>query len=1018
MFKIKRKTVVITTVLLLFTKYAFCDNNVQKPDARPFQSQQSDKKTIKGTVTDANGDAIIGANVVVKESSSTGTITNLNGAFSLDVPTNSTLVVSYIGYITQEVPVGNQSVLNILLKEDSKAIEEVVVVGYGRMQKVDLTGAVVSANIDAFKESPNINIMQSLQGAVPGVQIGQVNKAGEESSVSIRGTNTLNGSTDPLIVLDGIIFRGNINDLNPSDIKSVDILKDASSMAIYGAQAANGVILITTQGGRTEQKPIINFSTSYSSQSPSNNGRLLNRDEFLSKINDILYEKAFLAPNYTEPNPNWSYNQSELTQASIEGIDNGTYFDWWDNATNRGYISNTTLSISGGNEVTSYYLSGGYTDQKGLMMNDRYKRSTIRINIQTEITKWLKIGTNTFGSFGDYSGNSPNVGNLNALTPLVKSKDENGEFIINPARTGTVNPFLNAQADDSDLQNNISGNFFAIVSVPKIDGLSYRLNYNNNLRWTNHDYSNPYDNGLIGRAFKENSMTHDMMLDNIFTYEKKINDHKIQATFVAGLNKVKYKFTQAVGSNYPNLDLSYNSLQQAIVQNINSSAWEESYLYQMGRLAYGYKNRYLLTTTVRRDGFSGFSKNNKIALFPSVGIGWTLSEEPFFKAPKVDYLKIRASYGQNGNQTSRYKSLAKVSSEDGSKYVFGDGASTSIGQTPISLANNDLTWETTTGFNLGVDFKLFNNRISGNVEYYRSTTTDLLWDISLPQITGFSKISTNLGKLANTGIEFYISTIPIKAGDFQWNFDVNFSTNKNEIKELIGLDNDGDGKEDDLVASNLFIGKSIGAIYGYEIDGIWQLNDDLPNGYYVGSYKIVDQNKDGIISAADDRVILGKTEPAYRFGIQNALSYKNFTFRFFINSVQGGKNGYLKSNDMGRTSTGNYQNQTWFTHFNDYWTPSNPDARYCQPWVMSAINPNRLQSRNFVRLQDISLSYQLKSDWIKKLGFTDAKIYISGKNLLTFTNWDGWDPETGQTMNTNDNYPVMKSYTLGLNVSF
>lgn len=511
------------------------------------------------------------------------------------------------------------------------------------------------------------------------------------------------------------------------------------------------------------------------------------------------------------------------------------------------------------------------------------------------------------------------------------------------------------------------------------------------------------------------------MLDNILTYDKQFADHGIKATLVSGYNKIEYDRTFAGGENIPNLSLSHNSLEQAIIQEINSDAWKETSIYQMGRLNYNFQNRYLVTATIRRDGFSGFSSNNKFALFPSFGLGWVLSEEPFFTIPKIDYLKLRASYGQNGNQTSRYSSLARISAGDGSKYVFGDGASTALGQSVASLANNNLSWEKTSGLNVGLDFGILDNRIGGNIEYYQSTTTDLLWNMSLPEMTGFSQISTNLGEIANSGFEFYLQTSPVVKPDFSWNLSINFSTNKNEIVSLLGEDNDGDGVEDDLVASGLFIGESIGTIYNYELDGIWQLNDEIPSGYFPGNYRIVDQNpgEQYEIAAQDDRVILGRTEPAYSFGIQNTMSYKSFTLRFFINSIQGGKDGYLGQNHPFGVAgtTGTAQNSNWFK-FYDYWSPSNPDGKYPMIWEPAQIRPTQYQSRSFIRLQDISLAYELETSTAKNLGVAGLKIYASGKNILTFTKWDGWDPETGQGIQVSNVFPLMKSYTLGIDISF
>lgn len=978
------------------------------------------QNSISGVIKTTGGEIIPGATILIKGTFN-GTISDNNGKFVIQAKQGDVLQVAFVGMVPKEILIGGQSQLEITMNQDVIGLEEVVAVGYGTMKKKDLTGSAVSAKINDFKESPNISIIQSLQGAVPGVSIGQINQAGEEPDITIRGRSTISGSMSVLIVVDGVIYRGNITDINPDDIQTVDVLKDASSKAIYGAQAANGVILITTKSGSFSKKPSITYSASISTQAPTVKTRLLNREEYLKKVMDVEYADAYLAPGYTETNPNWDFYQSELSPENLAGVENGTNYDWWGALTSPGFITDHNLSLTGGNENTTYFVSGGFTEQEGFIMNDNYSRSTIRINLQSKINNWLTLGTNTFASFADLSGTYPDIGNIALTSPLVSSKDENGNYVVNHLGDQIVNPFLNALADDKDLRNNISGNFFAIISIPYIKGLTYRINYNNNLRWAYHAYSNKYDSGQSGAAYKQNSSTYDTMLDNIFTYEKQLNnDHRLQVTLVAGYNKVNYESTRAGGENYSNLDLSYNSLQQGIIQTISSSAWKESSIYQMGRLNYNFRNKYLLTSTLRRDGFSGFAKNNKFGLFPSVGMGWVLTEESFFKIPKIDYLKLRASYGQNGNQTSRYSSLATVTSTDASKYVFGDGASTSLGQSVNSLANNNLTWESTTGLNAGIDFSVFNNRISGNIEYYNTTTSDLLWNKVLPLTTGFSQIKTNLGKIVNTGFEISIAATPVKTSDVQWDLSLNFSTNKNEIKELLGVDNDGDGKEDDLVASGLFIGKSIGAIYDYEVNGIWQIGDEIPAGYFPGTYRIVDQDEtDGAISAEKDRIFLGRTEPAFSFSIQNTLKYKNFSLRFFINSIQGGKDGYMNKNYPTGVSatTGTAQNRSWFTMF-DYWSPSNPDAKYPQSWIAASIKPARYFSRDFIRLQDISLSYNIEKTFAQKIGIADARLYVSGKNLLTLTNWEGWDPETGQGIGNADCFPVMKAYTLGIEVSF
>ena len=985
-------------------------------------SQQ--QKSVSGKVTDSTGEPLPGVSVVIK-GSTIGVITDGDGNYNLQkVSENAVLQFSFVGKKMKEIKVESKSNINVTLEEETIGLDEVVAIGYGTMKKSDLTGAVISADIEAFRESPNVNILQSLQGTIPGLQVGQVNQAGQESSIQIRGINTLSGNQSPLIIVDEIIYSGRLGDLNPNDIKSVEVLKDASSKAIYGSQAANGVILITTKSGKKTGEAVFNYSGSVSVQTPTINARLLNREETLERIKGIYYKKAFQAPDYTQPNSAWTWGQSELVPNLLSGINSGNDFDWWKELTSPGLTEDHVLSLSGGAENTSYYLSGGYTKVNGFVVNDDYKRYTTRVNIQNDFKRWLTIGINTFGSFTDFSGECPSYSNIVLTTPFVTPYDENGNLVVYPkgASTTNLNPLLGVQSDDKDLRNRISGIFFANVKIPKIDGLVYRINYNHSLDWTDYASSNPYKASQTGLATKTHSSKHESTLDNILTYEKRWKDHRLKATMVYGWRKADYRYTDAVGENIANLSLSYNSLQQAITQRILSSAWEESSLYQMARVNYNYKDRYLVTGTWRRDGFSGFAKNNKFGIFPSVAIGWTISSEPFFNIPQINYLKLRASYGENGNQASRYSSIAKVSAIDDFKYVFGDGATTSTGQAITSLANNNLSWEKTVGLNFGFDFGILNDRIKGNVEYYRTTTKDLLWNMVIPEVTGFSSITTNIGKVANSGFEFAIHAFPFQNKDFSWDFDLSFSANKNKIVHLLGTDNNGDGKEDDLVSSGLFIGKSIGTIYSYQIDGIYQIADQIPTGYYPGNYRIVNQNPDvdNKISADYDRIFLGRTEPAFMMGFQNALRYKSFTLRFFINTIQGGKNGYLGSQnsyDLTMGSTGNFANSNCFS-FYDYWSVTNPSAKYSVNYQAPQISAVKYYSRSFVRLQDISLAYQLNQSLVRKFGLENVKLYISGKNLLTLTNWDGWDPETNEGIGSTSPYPVMKSYNLGVDISF
>lgn len=1007
-----------------------------------FQFAAAQDQQVSGTVTADDGGPLPGVNIIEKGTAN-GVMTDFNGKYVISVSrSDAFLVFSSIGFAPQEIEVGGQNTINVIMSEDAQALDEVVLVGYGTQRKQDLTGAIVSADLEQFQESPNTSVLQSLQGSLPGITIGQTSTTGAEPDIQIRGRSTLNGSQSPLIVLDGVIYRGRLSDLNPKDIKSVDVLKDPSSKAIYGAQAANGIVIVSTKSGKTAQKPVVNYSTFYAVQSPTNERRTMNREQYLRSARDLDWENGYLAPDFRQENPDWTHeNSTFFFPPLLEGLANGADFNWFDETTKPGYTMDHQLSVRGSTDKTSYYISGGLTKQVGWLLNDNFDRQTVRVNIDTKLTDWLTIGANTFGSFSDFSGVSPGIAGLALMSPLVVPRDADGEFIINPLGEATVNPFLSSLQDDRNNLNNISAIFYASVDIPQIPGLNFRVNYSNNYRWTLRGNSDIYGAGLTGSAFKQTNSTHDVLVDNILTYGKRFGadeDHGLKVTLVAGFNTIDFEQTRAEGSNFSNLALSYNSIEQAVNQFIESDAWEESYIAQTGRINYDFKNKYLLNASLRRDGFSGFADNNKTALFPSFGVGWVVSNEGFLADSKaLDLLKFRGSYGSNGNLTSRYSSLARIEAPEDSRYVFGDGAPTVNGQTVVSLANPDLKWERTDGINIGADFGLWNNWVSGTIDYYSSTTKDLLWDFILPELSGFNSIRSNIGEIKNTGLEFSLNFNPVRTDNVNWDFGINFASNKNEIVSLLGEDLDGDGREDDLIANGLFIGESIGTVYDYVTDGLYQIGDtDIPDGSQPGFQRIVDLDGEEGITPEGDRQILGREEPAYQFGISNSLTYKNFALRFFINSIQGGSDGYLGRNDPWQ---GNYgtpgiaQNSNKFTDV-DYWTPSNPGATYRRPGLTGPVTARRFFDRSFVRLQDISLSYNLPGDVVERIGFQGLKIFISGKNLITWTDWEGWDPETGQGLQIGNRtetdpetgqqvtvsnaLPVMKSVTFGIDLSF
>ena len=988
------------------------------------QDNSSASRVITGRVTGEKGEPLVGVTVQEKGAGKS-MITDSNGAFSIDVKKDvKSLIFSYVGMERQEIPVVGKSTINVTMVEASIGLDTVsVAIGYGTMKKSDLTGSVVKADLESFREQPNTNIMQSLQGSVPGLNVGMSTTAGSTPSLSIRGLNSLSGSTDPLIVLDGTIYHGNISDINPDDIESIDVLKDASSTAIYGSQAANGVLIITSKRGQKAGKPVLNYSAYYTTQQPSNMLTPLNRDEYIQKVKDASWQQSRLAPDYTTPNPD--YKLAFIYQTVADGYVAGTNTNWLDLISQDSYIQNQNISVSGNNGGSNYYISTSFADQAGYIINDKYKRWTVRINLENKVNNWLTIGTQAFSAFDNYSGASPDIRGAYLLSPLVSPYESDGKTLNLYPQGPVDNPLMSSEQDDLDKRLNLFGNFYGIVKLPFIKGLTYRVNYSNDYRVSRHFNFDKYAQNLQGSGYKNYATDYDWTIDNILNYETSFNDvHNLNATLVYGREKRQCEGTNSSSAIFTNMALGYNGLGNGNIdqQTVSTTAYEENSLYSMARLQYDFKHKYFLTSTIRRDGFSGFGANKKIGYFPSVAVAWTASEERFVKnnLPIFNFLKFRASYGESGNRTvGRYGTLARMSSEY--VYVYGNGGSPVIGQTISSMQNSNLGWETTEGLNLGIDFGILSQRIRGSVDYYSTNTRDILYDIQIPTITGFSTITTNIGKVHNWGIEALVTSTNIKTQNFQWESTIDFSLNRNEVVSILGLDNNHDGKEDDLISSGLFIGKSRGAIYSYNVLGLYQLGDaNIMAGYYPGTYKMEDLNGDGTISAAMDRKILGYSLPSYRFSLLNSFKYKNWTLRAFINSIQGGKHYYYGNNtpqsEGAWISGDNIANWNIVKEWN-YWTPENPNAEYRRLDKPGAIDPAIYRQRNFIRLQDVSLSYDFKKNFLNKLNFKTLKVYASGKNLYTWTKWKGLDPETGIGI-APGGYPVLRSYTFGVNLLF
>ncbi|MGZ3756764.1 MAG: TonB-dependent receptor [Mucilaginibacter sp.] len=970
---------------------------------------------IKGKVLDENGKTLIGASVKIK-GTTVGVITNVDGAFSINAPDNATLVVSYIGYETQEIHLSGQLNIDIKLVPAQTNLNQVVVVGYGTQKKSDLTGSVATVDLKRTENSPNTNLGETLQGSIPGLNVTPNGVPGSGGTISIRGQRSISANNAALIVMDGVVLNQSLADINPADIADVSILKDVSSTAIYGSRGANGVILITSKQGKTE-KPTINYSMQYGKSDYARVLPLLDRNGYLQKVLDYQYDLISNGTAPQGPTPINASNPSLYLQSPSEvaGYNNGTNVNWNNVIKQAAPQSVYNLSIGGKTPNTTYFISGNYTNQKGVIIGSNFKRLSFRSNLETTVTPWLKVGMTSFYERMDQSGiPSTMVGPLSLVSPLVGPRDAAGNLIEYPmdADLGIVNPLENSLASNLNQSYNLTGSFFANLQIPFIKGLNYKITFTNTFFnnenytfWTPDTYAG--GRGLNGTGSKQLGDNADQWLDNILTYKKSFQKHAFDVTLLYTANQYHSETSSLSASNFPNTTLGYNGLSLGATQTVGQSAGSSALVGSMARLNYSYDGRYLVTATVRRDGYSAFGANNKYAIFPSFALGWIVSEENFLKnVTWIDFLKLRYSYGASGNQgISAYSSLAKVSSD---AYVFGDGASQTLGQYVSTLANTTLGWETTLGSNYGIDLHILKSRIELTVDYYHYYTKNLLLTRALPSETGFGSVLSNIGGTANKGLEIGINSVNIKSGNFEWSSNFNFSANRNQITHLYGTIDPATGKEANDISNRWFIGQPVSTIYDYVFNGIYQTGQPtLPgNAGKAGYISVADLNGDGKIDG-NDRKILGTGNPDFRAGLNNNFRYKDFTLSVFANTVYGGmaNNPILEPNANFAYRT-NYLNIGW-------WTPTNQSNTRPSLASSNLTGVGLYQSKTVTRIQDISLTYSIPKRILKPLNVNSLSVFASAKNPFMFTKWTGYDPEIGT-----GGIPNYKTFVFGLNLSF
>ena len=971
---------------------------------------------IKGTVRGESGEALVSATVSVK-GTNIRTATNADGVFQLNIPEGATLVISYLGYVPQEISVGNKSIIDVklLLDAQKQQMNELVIVGYGTQKRSDITGSVTSVPKERLSQLPVTNVLHAMEGAIAGLRVTQTSSVpGSSAGVLIRGVNSINANTAPLTVIDGVPFSnlgGSMNDINPNDIESIEILKDASAVAVYGTRGSSGVILITTKRGKTGE-PTIRYSAYAGPEYQNKTLTPLNAEEYVQKYVDFLTQNK-VTPTAT-PVPN---------QYEIENYKLGKTVDWMDEISQAGMIQDHNISISGGSDKLKYFVSGAYQKQKGILKGYQYSRASIRSNIDAKVTDWLTTGTSLFFANNNTDGGTVRYTPAMQMSPYGRAYEANGKYAIFPmfSETNFRNPLLGLNSDVLNRDKNLNGIFYIEAKPKFIPGLKYRMNANYAFLPSRTNTYSGVDAGdtFGGTAAISNTETESWIVENMLTYDKNWGGHHIDITALYSAQEKKYRINGTTGKTFINDDLSFNNIGAAAVVTANSFYSREALISQMGRLNYAYKSKYLFTVTARRDGYSAFGAGtNKYGLFPSVAVGWNISNENFLKNVKqINNIKLRASYGTSGNQAVGV--YQTITTQGVTKYIYS--GVTAVGLVSSSLLANgvlgniNLNWESTTGTNLAVDFSLFNNRVSGTVEAYQTETKDVLLSRRLPNITGYASIFDNLGSVKNRGIEVTLSTINIKKNDFTWSSNLNFSVNRNKIASLYG-----DEKDD--IGNKWFIGKPLYAIYDYQLDGVWQVGEDpssIDPGAVAGSLKFVDVNGDKKITEAD-KVYQGTSLPKWTGGITNTFRYKEFSLSVFVQTSQGSKINNPVLNLQ------NYGGRVNIPKEVSYWTAENKNNT--QPSLIFT-NP-RLYAypvkQNYTRIKDVTLSYAFPAKVLNKLKLGSLTAFASGRNIYTFTDWVGLDPELSvngsQAGAANAPlsygiYPLVSSYVFGINVT-
>ena len=1009
---------------------------------------------VKGIVTHQNGEAIVGASVVVKGTTK-GTTTQGDGSFQIEAPSNATLVITHTGYVGQEIKLStsNNSNIAIRLIETKNSLDEVVVVGYGTRKKSDVTGAIVSVSEQAIKDIPAANLTQALQGQAAGIDIqknGGNSKPGATPTILIRGSRSISATNEPLFVVDGIPFNGSINDLNQDDVASVEILKDASATAIYGSRGANGVILITTKRGRSG-KPIVSYNTYTGFVKIQDQFPVMNTQEFSEFKKWALYNGRYTGNNRTYSGPNDSaLILQNFSPEELESMRTGRSTDWQKLIYKTGLITNHQLGYSGGTDITQYALSAGYFKETGIYHGQGFERFSLKASVDQQFGKIVKVGISTLNTYTVTEGEGANpMGQALRASPLVSPYNADGTILNGfvPGSASQVwNPLANFIPGAVVQKRKRFGTFTTLFAdVTLFKGLRYRFNTGVELRSDIYGdfFAGKTTNNLGGLSTAQNrtNFRTNYTIENILTYDKIIDGkHKINFT---GLFSLQEQSTQ--GNEFRNNTIAADDLQYynpTYGANLVGEGSEEKWdiISYMGRLNYSFDDRYLLTLTMRTDASSRLAPGNQDKLFPSAAVAWNIHRESFFQNVRAfSNMRFRASYGRVGNTAiSAYQTLGALSS-----IVYNYGDATTTGVFLSNVPNPDLSWEYTSTFNLGFDFGILNNRITGNIEAYKQSTDNLLLPQTLPATSGIpNAIVTNVGKTENKGIEIHLSTVNFQGrnrNSFSWTTDLNFFINRGKITQLAG------GVLADP-ANSRFVGKPIGVFYDFQKIGIWQataadtalalLMAQTVNGVgsVIGNIKRADLSgpngkPDNRIDATYDRMILGSSQPKWEGGMTNRFAYRGFDLTIVAFARWG---HMIRSNLHGGGFVNTFQG-TYNNIKTRYWTPTNGENDYPKPNANNTNTPNNsllgFFDGSFLKIRTISLGYNLPAAVLKKLRLRSVRVYTTVEDpfilFSPFVNrYGGIDPEaSGGSANPanatlNLDTPSNWSMIFGVNISF